>query len=99
MFTVKLVRGKEIKIVSAMDVEIYPCGPRDKPTPGVFPVPNDPSVKLVVVKNEDREDRSFYITELQGKEIPTAFAETMVFWETAYVETDKGKTTEVVHGW
>ena len=95
MFTVKLVRSQEMKIVEAVGVSVYNVG---KPHPtldspkaiATVDYIND-SIREIRVQLAEGHTESFYVSQLgilPGSEIPT--------WDMAYIENSHGATTERV---
>ena len=99
MFTVKLQRGRDMKLVQAEEINIYLAGPADgsdedpsKRTPAVL------SVETIVGAKSD----CFWIADTKsGPDSrngarPKGFAEGVIFYDCAYIENERGATTEIV---
>lgn len=94
MFTVKLVRGHVMKILEAEQVNIYPAGPAAK---GCAPDPEDRTTDVleVAIRKADGCTEAFYVVGA-GKPRPQGWADGVDFFDIAYVENERGATTEVV---
>lgn len=92
MFTVKLMRGHTIKILQAEQVDIYPAGPAT----GIADEPKDRTTEVleVVLKNGDAT-QMFPIYDT-GKPRPASWHDTVEFFDMAYIENERGATTQVV---
>jgi hypothetical protein len=92
MFTVKLVRGHTTKIVQAEQVDIYPAGPAS----GCAPDPKDRTTDVleVVIKSGTHQE-AFPIVNTKKTEV-SGWADGTVFFDAAYIENDRGCTTEIV---
>ena len=92
MFTIKLCKGSVTKLVQAEEVNIYPAGPKS----GMAPEPQDRTndVREIAIILGDRSD-AFYVT-YPSEPRPQGWAEETQFFDSAYIENDRGATTEVV---
>ena len=92
MFTVKLVRGHTTKLVQAEQVDIYPAGPAS----GIADDPKDRTTDVLelVVKSGSHSEM-FPIVDTKKTKV-LGWADSVVFFDAAYIENDRGCTTEIV---
>ena len=88
MFTVKLYKGKSIKLVCGEVVDVYPVGPQEDDTTEHKP---SSSVMEIVVG-----EHSYYIADVSDGNIPSNFGKTTHFYDVAYIENAAGATTQTV---
>ena len=97
MFTVKLCRGHVTKLVQADEIDIYPSVPA--PNSDSDPSQRTNDVREIAIRLGDRTE-AYYITHCKGTSLVspqiTGWADGTQFFDTAYIENDKGATTEVV---
>ena len=93
MFTVKLIRGHITKIVQAEQVDIYPSGPMASDCP---PDPKDRTTDVLeLALKAGSHYAAFYVTDT-SKPRPQGWADHFEFFDVAYIENERGATTEVV---
>ena len=99
MFTVKLQRGRDMKLVQAEEINIYPCGHAD----GSDQDPDKRTTAVLSIETRvGAEADCFWIADTKsgpdsrnGKR-PEGFADCVIFYDCAYIENEHGATTEVV---
>lgn len=91
MFTVKLFKGHAIKLVSAKEVNVFSSlqGNDDKPI-GIAEI----SVQSGMA--DDPEQKAYFIADTRNRPRPKNFADTVEFYDVAYIENQHGATTQVV---
>lgn len=91
MFTVKLYKGHAIKLVSAKEVNIFSSlkGNNDEPI-GVAEI----SIQSGMADGPDQQ--AFFIADTRNRPRPAKFADTVEFYDSAYIENQHGATTQIV---
>jgi hypothetical protein len=90
MFTVKLCKGHTMRLIEAVEVNIYPCG---RAAGG----DDDPSkrtnkVREIAVETSTGQHLAFYV----GYEPDTHLTGVTDWWDGAFIENAHGSTTENV---
>lgn len=99
MFTVKLCKGHSIKLVEAVEVNVYPCGPAlgsDKD-----PKKRTNALREIAGITPEGTSFAYYVCD-RSKPIPKdnfGFADVVEFYDCAYIENARGATTETVHAY
>lgn len=93
MFTVKLYRGHTAMFVQGDYIEIFPAGPACKMDDDPAKRTNDVREVSVVVEGGQEKNRVFYVS----KENCWAHeSQSHYVFDVAYIENERGATTEVV---
>jgi hypothetical protein len=97
MFTIKLCRGHVTKLVQADEIDIYPSGPA--PNSDSDPSQRTNDIREIAIRLGDRTE-AYYITHCKGAGLVSphiqGWDDGTQFFDTAYIENDKGATTEIV---
>lgn len=88
MFTVKLFKGKSIKLLCDKTVDVHAAGPSN---------PDDPDGKpSSIVMEIVVADQAFYVADVSGGKTFPNFHKDQEFYDMAYIENAGGATTQTV---
>ena len=98
MFTIKLCRGSVTKLVQADEVNIYPAGPKSGGIGfvGMAPEPKDRTNDIREIATLLGERSAVFYITYPSEPRPKGWSDEAEFFDSAYIENDKGATTQIV---
>ena len=94
MFTIKLYRGHTMRLLQAESVEIFSAGPLEKTAPNPKDRTND--VREISLCGGPNGCEVFYLAK-EGVKCWVSELQSQSLYNYAYVENDRGATTEKVY--